>query len=244
MKNRVYILALVFAAFCFGGCEKLDFPDEKKTETEQTDNSSKSTNQNQDGKENNCNDDDGSDSGNDDDGNDGGGDNTDGNTLDNSSVGDGFYHGFETIIDYISYFGNYNTPVPYEDVLKGGCLYVELVDKNDETITFTKLNDMWMEGYVVGFVNGRTMKSTVFDTGNVATNIVIAERADVSDVEMCVPVQLTNNSKSNQETRSALNLKDHPEVLGKKVKIKGDIAKYMGVVGIRNAKEHVFQNQD
>ena len=35
MKNRVYILALVFAAFFFGGCEKLDFPDEKKTETEQ-----------------------------------------------------------------------------------------------------------------------------------------------------------------------------------------------------------------
>lgn len=251
MKNRVYILTLVFAALFFEGCEKLDFPDEKKTETEKTNNSSNSNN-NQDGN-NKDNDsggngaeggDDGNDTGGGNNGNGAGSGDRDGNSHNNPYGGDGFYHGFESIIDYISYYGNYNTPVPYEDVLKGGCLYVELVEKDEEAITFTKLNNMWMEGYIVGFVNGRTMKSTVFDTGSVATNIVIAERADESETEMCVPVQLSNGSKSNKETRSALNLKDHPEMLGKKVKIKGDIAKYMGGVGIRNAKEYVFQNSD
>ena len=346
MKNRVYILALLFAAFIFGGCEKLDFPDEKKTETEKTETPSHPNNHNPDGKDdggnddgndggnddggndggnddggndggndddgnnggndddgnNGGNDDGGNDGGNDDEGNDGGSDDdgngggndddgnvggndddgtdggndddgTDGgnddgendggndddgndggndddgnnggnddggNGPDHPSGGDGFYHGFETIIDYIGYYGNYSTPVPYEDMLKGGCLYVELVEKDVETATFTELNEMWMEGYVVGFVDGRSMKSTVFDAGDVATNIVIAERADVLEVGMCVPVQLPNSSKSNKETRAALNLKDHPEVLGKRVKIKGDIAKYMGVAGLKNAKQYEF----
>ncbi len=125
-------------------------------------------------------------------------------------------------------------------MLKGGCLYVEFVEKDEETATFTKLNEMWMEGYVVGFVDGRSMKSTVFDAGDVATNIVIAERKGEGEVEMCVPVQLPNSSKSNKETRAALNLKDHPEVLGMRVKIKGDIAKYMGVAGLKNAKQFEF----
>jgi len=318
MKNRVYILALLFAAFLLGGCEKLDFPDEKKTETEKTETPSNPNNQ--DGKDNSGSDDDGNDGGSDDDGNDGGSDDDgndggsdddgnnsgsdddgnnsgsdddgndggsdddgngggsdddgnnggsdddgnnsgsdddgnnsgndddgnnggsddDGNSPDYPSGGDGFYHGFESIIDYISYFGNYSTPVPFEDMLKGGCLYVEFVEKDEETATFTKLNEMWMEGYVVGFVDGRSMKSTVFDAGDVATNIVIAERKGEWEVEMCVPVQLPNSSKSNKETRAALNLKDHPEVLGKKVKIKGDIAKYMGVAGLKNAKQYEF----
>ena len=291
MKNRVYILALLFAAFLLGGCEKLDFPDEKKTETEKTETPSNPNNQ--DGKDNGGSDgdgnnsgsdddgnnsgndddgnnsgsdddgngggsdDDGNDGGSDDDGNDGGSDDDgnnggsdddgndggsddDGNSPDHPSGGDGFYHGFESIIDYISYFGNYSTPVPFEDMLKGGCLYVEFVEKDEETATFTKLNEMWMEGYVVGFVDGRSMKSTVFDAGDVATNIVIAERKGEWEVEMCVPVQLPNSSKSNKETRAALNLKDHPEVLGKKVKIKGDIAKYMGVAGLKNAKQYEF----
>ena len=309
MKNRVYILALLFAAFLLGGCEKLDFPDEKKTETEKTETPSNPNNQ--DGKDDSGSDDDGNNSGSDDDGNDGGNDDDgngggsdddgnnggsdddgnnggsdddgngggsddngndggsdddgndggsnddgndggsdddgndggsddDGNSPDHPSGGDGFYHGFESIIDYISYFGNYSTPVPFEDMLKGGCLYVEFVEKDEETATFTKLNEMWMEGYVVGFVDGRSMKSTVFDAGDVATNIVIAERKGEWEVEMCVPVQLPNSSKSNKETRAALNLKDHPEVLGKKVKIKGDIAKYMGVAGLKNAKQYEF----
>ena len=291
MKNRVYILALLFAAFLLGGCEKLDFPDEKKTETEKTETPSNPNNQ--DGKDNSGSDDDGNGGGSDDDGNDGGSDDDgndggsdddgnnsgsdgdgnnggsddngnnsgsdddgddggsdddgndggsddDGNGPDHPSGGDGFYHGFESIIDYISYFGNYSTPVPFEDMLKGGCLYVEFVEKDEETATFTKLNEMWMEGYVVGFVDGRSMKSTVFDAGDVATNIVIAERKGEWEVEMCVPVQLANSSKSNKETRAALNLKDHPEVLGKRVKIKGDIAKYMGVAGLKNAKQYEF----
>ena len=257
MKNRVYILTLVFAALFFCGCEKLDIPDEKKTEMEQKEKDEKEEKEEEgkDGKDDGKDDGDnghdgnnGSDDGNDgndgsDDGKDDGNDGTDdGNEDDdngegNHPDGDGFYHGFYTLFDYISYFGNFEHPVPYEDMLNGGCLYVRLVENEYD---LQEIDDMWVEGFVVGYVKSRSMGTTVFDAGSVATNLVIAELASENDYKKCVPVQLSNSSKSNQETRAALNLKDHPNVLGKKVKIRGDLAKYMGVVGVKNAKEYVF----
>ena len=249
MKNRVYILALVFAAFLLGGCEKLDFPDEKKTETEQKGDDGKKD----DGKVDDGKSDDGKDDGKDDNGDNGGngnnGDNgndgktddgNEGNGDDNKPQpdGDGFYHGYYTIFEYMSHFGNYDSPVPFEDMLSEGCLYVEFVEKESDVL---EIDDMWVEGYVVGYVKSRSMGTTVFDAGSVATNIVIAESMGEKDFEKCVPVQLSNSSKSNQETRAALNLKDNPNVLGKKVKIRGDIGKYMGVVGVKNAKECEFE---
>ena len=280
MKNRVYILALVFAAFFFGGCEKLDFPDEKKTETEQKgnddkkdddkkdddkkdddkkDNDKKDDGKEDDGKKDDGKEDDGNnendgkaDNGNEGNGGDNedngnGGDNDDnGNGEDNKGDddnkpqpdGDGFYHGYYTIFEYMSHFGNFDCPVPFEDMLSGGCLYVEFVEKESNVL---ELDDMWVEGYVVGYVKSRSMGSTVFGAGSVATNIVIAESKGENNFEKCVPVQLSNSSKSNQETRAALNLNDNPNVLGKKVKIRGDIAKYMGVVGVKNAKGYEFE---
>lgn len=275
MKNRVYILTLVFAALFFEGCEKLDIPDEKKTEMEQKgkDEEKEKEDDGKDGKEdgdnghdgkdgkddgndgsddgNDGNDDgsDGKDDGNDgndgkddgkDDGNDGtddGNDGRDDNGEGNHPDGDGFYHGFYTLFDYISYFGNYEHPVPYEDMLSGGCLYVRLVENEYD---LQEIDDMWVEGFVVGYVKSRSMGTTVFDAGSVATNLVIAEQASENDYKKCVPVQLTNSSNSSKMTRADLNLKDNPNVLGKKVKIRGDLAKYMGVVGVKNAKEYVF----
>ena len=152
--------------------------------------------------------------------------------------GDGFYHGYYTIFEYMSHFGNFDSPVPFEDMLSGGCLYVEFLEKESNVL---ELDDMWVEGYVVGYVKSRSMSTSVFDTGSVATNIVIAESKGENNYEKCVPVQLSNSSKSNQETRAALNLNDNPNVLGKKVKIRGDIAKYMGVVGVKNAKGYEFE---
>ncbi len=280
MKNRVYILTLVFAALFFCGCEKLDIPDEKKTEMEQKGKDEKEEKEEEgkdekedgdnghdgnDGSDGNDDGNNGSDDGSDDgkdDGNDDGGDGKDdGNDGNNGSDdgkddgnddgsddgnddgegnhpdGDGYYHGFYTLFDYISYFGNFEHPVPYEDMLSGGCLYVRLVENEYD---LQEIDDMWVEGFVVGYVKSRSMGTTVFDAGSVATNLVIAELASENDYKKCVPVQLSNSSKSNQETRAALNLKDHPNVLGKKVKIRGDLAKYMGVVGVKNAKEYVF----
>lgn len=148
------------------------------------------------------------------------------------------FKGYGSLQEYIKHFGDKDNPVPFDDMLRGGCLYLEFVQDESDV---QEIDDMWVEGYIVGYVKSRSMGTTVFDAGSVATNIVIAETKDEYDFGKCVPVQLSNSSKSNQETRAALNLKDHPNVLGKKVKIRGDIAKYMGVVGVKNAKEYEFE---
>ena len=148
------------------------------------------------------------------------------------------FNEYDSLWEYIKLFGDKDNPVPFDDMLSGGFLYVEFVEKESDVL---EIDDMWVEGYIVGYVKSRSMDTTVFDAGSVSSNIVIAESKGENNFEKCVPVQLSNSSKSNQETRAALNLKDNPNVLGKKVKIRGDIGKYMGVVGVKNAKECEFE---
>ncbi len=90
----------------------------------------------------------------------------------------------------------------------------------------------WITGYIVGTVTDKSIQTDAeFGTANAnAANILIAATPDVTDYTQCVPVQLTSGSA----TRTALNLKDHPENLGKEVKIEGSLEKYFGVPGLKS----------
>ncbi|MDE6402835.1 MAG: hypothetical protein K2K86_03390, partial [Muribaculaceae bacterium] len=90
----------------------------------------------------------------------------------------------------------------------------------------------WITGYIVGTVTDKSIQTDAeFGTANAnAANILIAATPDVTDYTQCVPVQLTSGSA----TRAALNLKDHPENLGKEVKIEGSLEKYFGVPGLKS----------
>ena len=68
-------------------------------------------------------------------------------------------------------------------------------------------------------------------------NIAIASRASVSDKDACLSVQLLKG-----DVRDALNLVDNPELLGRKVYMKGDIVEsYYGIPGIKNITDFVIQ---
>jgi hypothetical protein len=54
-----------------------------------------------------------------------------------------------------------------------------------------------------------------------------------------VPIGLAKGV-SYIKTRKALNLKDNPELMRRKVKILGSISKYMGAAGLRNARDYRF----
>ncbi len=90
----------------------------------------------------------------------------------------------------------------------------------------------WITGYIVGTVTDKSIQTDAeFGTANAnAANVLIAATPDVTDYNQCVPVQLTSGSA----TRAALNLKDHPENLGKEVKIEGSLEKYFGVAGLKS----------
>ncbi len=88
-----------------------------------------------------------------------------------------------------------------------------------------------VKGYIVGYVNGQviTTGATFNATGASASNVLIADAQNCTDVTACVPVQLV----AQTDIRSKVNLKDNPGNLGKTLTITGQLIKYFGVPGVK-----------
>ena len=90
----------------------------------------------------------------------------------------------------------------------------------------------WVKGYIVGWVEGQVLADGAhFDAANVtaASNILISDNPAATTVAECIPVQLV----SGTTIRTALNLKDHPDNLGKPVEIQGSLENYFGTPGLK-----------
>ena len=96
----------------------------------------------------------------------------------------------------------------------------------------------WVTGYIVGSLNGSKDKP-VFAAGTAegvaATNLLIADAADCTEVSLCIPVQLPTGT-----VRAGLNLKDNPSNLGKQVVLNGNITAYFTVAGLKETTEYEF----
>lgn len=99
----------------------------------------------------------------------------------------------------------------------------------------------WVEGYIVGYVPAAKYADAVFEIVEGATvsasNLLLAPSADVKDGAQCIPVQLVSGS----DARKALNLKDNPGNLGKKVKIEGSLEAYFSQPGLKNPTNFVIE---
>ena len=93
---------------------------------------------------------------------------------------------------------------------------------------------VWIEGYIVGFVDGMNYPTNaVFGTeGETQTNIIIAASADEKDTSKCLPVQLPKGA-----IRDGLNVVANPTNLGKAVKLQGTLEPYFGKPGIKFVKK-------
>lgn len=92
---------------------------------------------------------------------------------------------------------------------------------------------VWVSGYIVG--GDLTSSSASFKKPfNSRTNLLIGPRSTTSDRNSCMSVQLPSG-----ELRDALNLVDHPSLLGRKVYLRGDIVEaYYGLPGLKNITEY------
>lgn len=108
---------------------------------------------------------------------------------------------------------------------------------------YTTTEDVYVEGYIVGYVKTSSMDFCRFSRGDVETNILIADTPIDTVATKCIPVQLTNANNSCKATRTALNLAKN-NVLGQKVRLQGDIDSYMGTTGILKARKHTFLEND
>ena len=105
------------------------------------------------------------------------------------------------------------------------------------TTTNSSKNDCWVEGYIVGYINGTNINNAVFDAGDKETNILLASSPNETDIKKVVPVQLSTGT-SYIDARSALNLHQHPENLKRKVTVLGKLCTYMSVAGIKNTRDY------
>ena len=93
--------------------------------------------------------------------------------------------------------------------------------------------DVWVSGYIVGgdlTSNGKNVKTEGI-TKN--THLALADRSSVTDKASCLAVELPAG-----KVRETLNLVDHPELIGKRVSVKGDLVeKYFGTLGMKSTKD-------
>ncbi len=99
-------------------------------------------------------------------------------------------------------------------------------------------SEQWVTGYIVGWVEGQVLSTGAHFTtpATVASNILLAASPDETNVANCIPVQLPSGSA----VRTALNLKDHAENLGRQVTIKGSLEPYFGSAGVKTTTSYAW----
>lgn len=89
--------------------------------------------------------------------------------------------------------------------------------------------DVWVSGYIVGG-DLTSSKASFVPPFKSRTNIILGPRSSTSERDACLSVQLPEG-----QVRNALNLVDNPQMLRRRVRLKGDIVEpYFGMPGIKN----------
>ena len=93
---------------------------------------------------------------------------------------------------------------------------------------------VWVCGYIVGGdLSSTGSKMNTAPPFAKDTHFAIASRSSVTEKEYCLSVELPKGP-----VRDALNLVDHPDLLGRQIFLKGDLVEaYFGLPGLKNVKE-------
>lgn len=96
----------------------------------------------------------------------------------------------------------------------------------------------WITGYIVGFVEGASLADGAHFNADGASqsNLLIAATPDETNVNNCVPIQLTYDT----QPRNDLNLSAHPDNLGKQVSLLGDLQTYFNVKGLKTVTAYTW----
>ncbi len=103
-------------------------------------------------------------------------------------------------------------------------------------------NDIWVQGYIIGVMETSVDPFEPSFTAPFSTNsnIIIADDPDETNMNNALIVQLPFGSSP----RVALNLVDNPQRLGVSVKLKGNLAAYFGVPGMRDTSDYWMEDDD
>lgn len=116
---------------------------------------------------------------------------------------------------------------------------ITAVMQSEQTLT-----GVWVEGYVAGFVAKGDFndENCVFAATYEGSSSNFRRSTNIILSSVMYPFFATSNSMPTElpeAVRPALGLKDNPDLFGKKIKVKCDVASYLGVRGLRNVTEFV-----
>ena len=116
-----------------------------------------------------------------------------------------------------------------EPIDLSNCTVAEAIEayKNGQTGTAT------ITAYIVGAANGGLSKAEFTSETGVLTNILIADNADETNVDNCMPIKMT----SGTAVRNALNLGENKYVYKKKVVVVGELEAYFSVAGMQDVEK-------
>ncbi len=102
----------------------------------------------------------------------------------------------------------------------------------------TGQKDVWVYGYIVGGDLTTSATGEVKTSGiTKATHLAMADRSTIRDKSACIAVELPAG-----KVRDALNLVAHPDLIGTRVYVKGEIVeKYFGTVGLKGTSDYVMK---
>lgn len=97
---------------------------------------------------------------------------------------------------------------------------------------------VWVCGFIVGGDLSSAKEGISFTPPfSSMTNIAIASRSSVTSKSSCLSVKLPKG-----DIRTAVNLVDNPDLIGRKVYLKGDlVSAYYGIPGVENITEYSFK---
>ncbi|MBY0596741.1 DUF6359 domain-containing protein [Bacillus bingmayongensis] len=94
-----------------------------------------------------------------------------------------------------------------------------------------------VEGYIVGYTQSpSTYTKDPAKFGD--TNVAIADSPNETNPEKIMPIQLPKG-----DVRTAVNVKDHPENVGKKVQLTGTLELYFSSPGLKSVTAYKFQGE-
>ena len=98
--------------------------------------------------------------------------------------------------------------------------------------------DVWVYGYIVGGDLTTSASGEVKTAGiTKQTHLAMADRSTITDKTACIAVELPAG-----KVRDALNLVSHPDLVGTRVYVKGEIVeKYFGTVGLKGTSDYVMK---
>ena len=140
-------------------------------------------------------------------------------------------------VEYVAYIMSESMPFLISEVKTYIPVYLRYFDASG-------VKEIWVQGYIVGNIDGNAINQMYFGAGRVETNVVLADDPTEKDYRKCMAVQLTNSSQDSQATRKDLNLVNHPENLGKHVCIYGNIDPYMRVLGLKYARDYEWLEEE